>query len=422
MVPETIAIATKGPLDARVHVPGSKSLTARALVAAGLASGRTVLEGALRCEDSEYLSRALVELGIRVERAGDSIRIDGGGGRFPREEADLFLGNAGTAMRFLTAVLAAAGGRYRLDGTDRMRERPIGELVDALRALGATVACRGGFPPVEIGSGGLAGGRVSLAGETSSQFITGLLMAAPLARSPVEIAIAGKAVSRPYLDLTEAVLEAFGIAFEKPAPDVWRIAPCGYRARTYAIEGDASSASYLLGAAAIAGGRVRVDGLGGETRQGDARFLDCIEAMGCRVARGSDHLEAEGPVRRGIEIDAGAIPDVVPTIAAVALFAGGATTIRNVAHLRHKESDRIASVATELSKLGGRVEALADGLRIEPGPLRGATIDPWGDHRIAMSCAIAGLRVPGVSIRDPHVVEKSFPGFFEVLRDLRERP
>ncbi|MBN1418942.1 MAG: 3-phosphoshikimate 1-carboxyvinyltransferase [Planctomycetes bacterium] len=416
-----MSIAPKGALDARVRVPGSKSLTARALVAAGLAAGRSVLDGALRCEDTEHLAGALEALGLRAEFSGEGIRVDGGGGRFPRAEADLSLGNAGTAMRFMTAVLAAAGGRYRLDGTARMRERPIGELVDALRALGANVACHEGFPPVETGPGGLSGGRIRVAGETSSQFVTGLLMAAPLARGPVEIAIAGRGVSRPYLDLTESVLEAFGIAFDKPAPETWCIAPGRYRARTYAIEGDASSASYLLGAAAIAGGRVRVEGLGRDTRQGDARFLDCIEAMGCRVARGADHLEAEGPVARGIEVDAGEIPDVVPTIAAVALFAEGATSIRNVGHLRHKESDRIASVASEMRKLGGRVDELPDGLRIEPGRLRGATIDPWGDHRIAMSCAIAGLRVPGVAIRDPRVVEKSFPDFFDVLRDLEER-
>ncbi len=417
---EYIAVAPAGPVAWRGTVPGSKSLSARALVVASLAEGPSTLPGLLRCEDTEHLARALAGCGIDVTLTDQGGEVRGRGGEFPVRRGDFFVGNAGTAMRFLAAALTVAGGSYTLDGAARMRARPIGDLTAALRALGADIRDTGGFPPVAIGPARLRGGATSIPGDRSSQFASGLLMAAPYSAAGLELEVTGRAVSRPYLDLTLAVMQDFGCWVEVgERPLRFSVRPGRYAGRTLPIEPDASSASYFFAAAAVTGGETTVENLGRGTRQGDAAFVDVLAAMGCSAERTARATTVRGGPLRGVSVDASAFPDVVPTIAAVAIFASGRTEIHGVPHLRIKESDRIASVAAELRKLGAHVEELPDGLAIEGGrPLRGARIDTWDDHRIAMAAAVAGLRVPGVVIAAPAVVDKSFPGFFARWAEL----
>jgi 3-phosphoshikimate 1-carboxyvinyltransferase len=323
-------------------------------------------------------------------------------------------------MRFLTAMVALGHGEYRLDGVARMRERPIGDLVEALDQLGATLECEGAnnCPPVVVRADGLVGGRAIIRGDVSSQFLSGLLMAAPYAHRDIQLAIDGTLVSIPYVEMTLDVMRAFG-ADPAVAPDYSVIAVSSvhrYEGRRYAIEPDASAASYFFAAAAITGGRVTVEGLSRESLQGDVLFCDCLHQMGAKVEYGADSITVEGggPLR-GVDVDMNGISDTVQTLAVAALFAEGPTRIRNVAHIRHKETDRIGATATELRKLGANVTEFDDGLLIEPGPLRGAEIDTYHDHRMAMSFALAGLRTANVVIRDPGCTGKTYPEFF---RDL----
>ena len=423
---DTYAVTPSGPVAWRGTVPGSKSLSARALVAAALAGGESTLSNVLRCDDTRYLAQALTACGLLVsfgEDADGPCTVRGLGGAMPVRRGAFFLGNAGTAMRFLTAVLTLAEGDYELDGAARMRRRPIGALTAALRALGADVVDSDGFPPVTIGAAVLRGGRAEVPGSQSSQFTSALLLAGPYSREGIEVQVTGDVLSRPYLDLTCDVMAAFGCPpAVREDPLIFRVAPGVYQARDWAIEADASSASYFFAAAAVTGGEATVTGIGRRSRQGDLAFLDVLERMGCAVRRGENEITVRGGDLAGVEVDAGAFPDVVPTIAACALFARGATEIRGVPHLRIKESDRIASVAAEFGKLGARIEERADGLRIEGrAPLAGEAIATWDDHRIAMSAAVVGLRVPGVVIRGAGVVSKSFPGFFEAWSRLGRR-
>ncbi len=431
-----------GPVGGKIRLPGSKSITNRALIIAGLARGESSIENALICDDSIYLADALLKLGLVVSRDEPRahFRVHGGGGVFPVKEAEVFLGNAGTSTRFLTAALCIARpgepvGRYVVDGDARMRERPIGDLVKALGQLGASIEAPTGCPPVRIGypSGrqsvatGLDGGSVLISGRTSSQFISAILLAAPLARRDVEVVIEGECVSRPYIEVTIEVMRDFGAHCwtDEGRADgrTSFIVSAGhpYRARDYRVEGDASTASYFMSAAAITEGTARIEGIGKESIQGDARFADLLARMGARVKKGIDAITVTGAPLKGIDADCRDMPDIVPTLAATALFARGRTRITGAAHLRFKESDRIASVATELRKLGGKVRELPDGLEIEEGHLNGGEVATWGDHRIAMAASLVGLRVPGVVIRDPGVVAKSFPEYFEALRDAGAR-
>ena len=418
--PDRIEVHPTGPVNWRGTVPGSKSLSARALLVAALADGTSRLPGLLRCDDTEYLAGALGSLGIEVAFGEHECEVRGKGGVFPRRHGQLFVGNAGTAMRFLAAALTVAEGTYTLDGSERMRARPIGDLTRTLADLGADVADCGGFPPVTIGPRRLRGGAGTIPGSRSSQFISGLLMAAPYSLEGLELEVTGDVVSRPYLDLTLATMQAFGCTVVcREEPLRFSVPRATYRAGRWPIEPDASSASYFFAAAAVTGGEVTVEGLGGATRQGDAAFVDVLAAMGCRVEKSSGATTVRGGPLRGVRIDAAGFPDVVPTIAAVAIFAAGRTEICGVPHLRLKESDRIASVATELGKLGAGVRERDDGLVIEGGrPLHGAVIDTWDDHRIAMAGAVAGLGVSGVVIAAPHVVAKSFPDFFARFAEL----
>ena len=442
-IPKHAHAAVVGPVGASfggtVSLPGSKSLTNRALLVAALAHGTTRLRNALDCDDSLYLMDALRELGVEwtkdegtgVTGSGGVIEMCGAGGAFPAKSGSFFLGNAGTATRFLTAVLAASNGRYVVDGDERMRERPIQDLVTALGKLGARLDCPTGCPPVTIEPGRFAGGSVDISGAISSQFISAVLMAAGLAEERVSVRVVGDLVSRPYLDLTIQVMRDFGarvLVYDKMADGepVFEVdARRGYEApEEYFVEGDASAASYFYAAAAITGTTVRVEGVGRTTQQGDMRCADVLAEMGCRVTKESDAVQVVGAMLRGVDCDCSDMPDVVPTLAVAAVFAKGRTRLRGVPHLRHKESDRIASVASELRKLGVEVRELRDGLEIQgtlgsdDDVLHGGEIDTWGDHRIAMALSVAGLVVPDVVIREPHVVSKSFPGFFQALTSL----
>ncbi len=417
---ETIEIwPVAGPLAASVSPPGSKSLTNRALVLAALAEGRSELRGALDSEDTRVMIDSLGRLGVAIDArdSGTHLIVEGCGGRLPATEADLFVANSGTTIRFLTALAALGNGTYRLDGTARMRERPIQDLLDALAQLGgdARSETNNGCPPVVVHGSGLRAGKAKLRGDLSSQFLSALLMAAPYAAAPVELEIDGPLVSQPYIRMTLAVMREFGVDVSPSDLTRFRIPRGVYRGRTYNIEPDASAASYFFAAAAIAGGRVTVEGLARDSLQGDVAFCDCLERMGCDVSYSSDRIAVTGGKLHGIDVDMNAISDTVQTLAAVALFAEDPTTIRGVAHIRHKETDRIGDLATELRKFGAEVDELPDGLRIVPHALRGARVATYCDHRMAMSLALVGLRVPSVVIEDPRCTEKTYPNFF---RDL----
>jgi 3-phosphoshikimate 1-carboxyvinyltransferase len=336
----------------------------------------------------------------------------------PTEEADLFVGNSGTTVRFLTAAVALGQGRYRLDGVPRMRERPIQDLLDALQQLGVNAysECGNGCPPIVVQTTGMKGGRVRVKGNVSSQFLSALLMAAPFADGDTEIEVEGELVSEPYIAMTFGMMRDFGLKFKVRGPGDYHIFGDQYLGiPEYTIEPDASAASYFWAAAAVTGGRVTVAGLTRTSLQGDVRFGDVLAQMGCRVEECEAGITVHGGKLRGVDVDMNDISDTVMTLGAVACFAEGPTTIRNVAHIRHKETDRIAALATELRKLGADVEERADGLTITPRALKGCAVDTYNDHRMAMSLALVGLKVPGVVIRNPGCVAKTYPGFWQDL-------
>lgn len=421
-MPDSIAIQTTGPIRATVCPPGSKSITNRALVCAALADGDSTLSGALDSEDTRVMIEALGKLGIEVrhDTIGQTIRVHGCDGHPPVSQADLYVANSGTTMRFLSAMVCLGDGTYRLDGAPRMRQRPLEDLLDALRQLGANVLSEldNGCPPVVVQAAGLKGGRTSVAGEISSQYLSGLLLAAPYARQAVELVPRGRFVSQPYIEMTLAVMADFGVEVRKLYDGGFAIPVSSrYRGRAYEIEPDASAASYFFAAAAIAGGQVTVEGLSKNSIQGDIAFCDCLQKMGCTVDYREHSITVAGGRLQGIDIDMNGISDTVQTLAAVALFAEGPTTITGVAHIRHKETDRLGALAEELRKFGAEVEVLDDGLRITPRELHAARIATYDDHRMAMSMSLVGLRVPGVVILDPACTAKTYPLFF---RDLEK--
>ena len=396
-----------GPLsraEGTVRLPGSKSISNRVLLLAALAEAPTEIRGLLEADDTRVMRAAL-------ERLGTPIRA---------KQAELFLGNAGTAFRPLTAVLAMLGGEYRLSGVARMHERPIGDLVAALRALGARIDYLGreGYPPLAIHPGRIAPGQTTrVRGDVSSQYLSALLMALPLAGGGA-IEVEGELISRPYVEITLALMRRFGVEVGREGWRRFSVPGGPYRSPgAIAVEGDASSASYFLAAGAIAGGPVRVQGVGRSSIQGDVRFCEVLEAMGARVAMGEDWIEASGRAPlRAFDLDLNHIPDAAMTAAAMALFADGPCTVRNIASWRVKETDRIAALATELGKLGAGVEAGADFLKVVPRPLRsGVAVDTYDDHRMAMSLSLAALGGVQVTINDPECVGKTFPEYFEAF-------
>jgi 3-phosphoshikimate 1-carboxyvinyltransferase len=419
------------PLSASVRVPGSKSITNRGLILAALSSRWTefTLQGALRSEDTEVMVDCLGRLGFDVQTSWPTVRVlkNTSGRIIPADFADLFVANSGTTVRFLAAMLALGEGTYRLDGVPRMRERPIRDLLDALNQLGAEARSDTGTgcPPVTIAANGWAAGEVFVKAGVSSQYLSGLMLAAPFAGHPTRIRIDGPVVSEPYIDMTYQMLrQSWYVRIERTA-DGFTIEPFGAGtpfSPTYVVEPDASSASYFFGAAAILGGRVVLGWHAPTCTQGDLKFAEALDRMGCRAQWCIDgyivERAADRPLR-GIDVDMNAISDTVMTLGAVACFAEGPTRIRNVAHIRHKETDRIAALATELRRLGAEVEEFADGLTITPRPLHGAEVETYNDHRMAMSLALVGLKLPGVVIKNPGCVAKTYPGFWQDLERMQ---
>jgi len=415
-----VEIPNRERIDAEVFIPGSKSITNRALVIGALADGATRLTNWLRCEDTAVMIECLEKLGFTVTPGEKGLEIAGRAGKIPLNRAELRTANSGTTMRFLTGLVSLGRGEYTMDGSPRMRQRPIGDLLEGLQSLGVEAFSRNGdgCPPVTVRAAGLKGGECELSGEISSQFLTALLLIAPYAEEAATIKIRGELVSRPYVDMTLRMMADFGAGVEEKINGVFTISPRTYRGREYAIEGDASSASYFLAAAAITGGRMKILNVGMKSIQGDAGFARLLERMGAKVQTGPDWTEVSGQLVRGIKTDLNDMPDMVPTLAAAALFTPGRTVINNVANLRHKECDRLSAMATELKKIGARAEELPDGLIVEGGDLHGAEIETYNDHRIAMAFALAGLRIPGIKIRDPGCVAKTFPDFFDAFLAL----
>ncbi|GIX03108.1 MAG: 3-phosphoshikimate 1-carboxyvinyltransferase [Planctomycetaceae bacterium] len=410
------------PISGTIRPPGSKSLTNRALVLAALAEGTTQLTGVLHSRDTEVMLDSLQRLGFSITpgETATTLYVTGQGGRIPASQAELYLENSGTSIRFLTALCALGHGRYRLDGNARMRERPIRELIDALRPLGVQARDEygNGCPPVLVESQGMTGGMTTLLAHRSSQFLSALLMAAPAAKQSVTIRLQGEVVSEPYIDMTLGVMARFGVTVDHSETGVFRIQPQRYRAGKYEIEPDASAASYFLAAAAITGGEVTIQGLSQYALQGDVRFVEVLEQMGCRAHWHAGGVTLTAGTLRGIDVDMNAISDTAPTLAAVAVFADGPTRIHHVGHMRLKETDRITALATELRRLGVQVDEFADGLLIHPTPPHAATIHTYDDHRMAMSFALVGLRVPGIVICDPECTAKTYPEFFADLDRL----
>jgi 3-phosphoshikimate 1-carboxyvinyltransferase len=419
-----------------VALPGSKSISNRTLLLAALSAGDTRVRGLLDADDVDRMKDALRALGVRVDGpdAAGEVIVRGTGGTIPSDRASLNLGNAGTAFRPLTAVLALANGRYELAGAPRMHERPIGDLVDALRALGADVRYleAEGFPPLAIGPGPAAGAaipaRVAVRGDVSSQYLSALLMALPLltarAGHDLDVDIEGELISRPYVAITTNLMARFGVAVASSGGRCFSVPASARYASpgTIDVEGDASSASYFLAAGAIGGGPVRVTGVGRDSIQGDVGFADALARMGAVVRSGNDWLEAAaGAALRGTTFDCTAIPDAAMTLAVVALFARGATTLTGIASWRVKETDRIAAMAAELVKLGARVETGADRLTVHPpARLAAATIDTYDDHRMAMCFSLASLAGVAVRINDPDCVRKTYPGYWSAFRSIVE--
>jgi 3-phosphoshikimate 1-carboxyvinyltransferase len=412
-----------GPIRALPALPGSKSLTNRALVIAALADGQSTLRGALDSDDTRAMVASLQRLGFSVswDRAASTIRVAGRGGEIPAEQADLFGGNAGTAVRFLTSLVALGRGRFRIDGDARMRERPIEDLLDALRALGVvTRSERGnGCPPVVVEATGIEGGAATVAGEVSSQFTSGLLLVAPYARRDVRLDVPGTLVSAPFVDMTLGLMRRFGVASTRHGNSIGVAAGQRYAGHDVTIEPDATAASYFFAAAALLGGEVTVIGLGPDSLQGDLRFLDVPAAMGAEVRFEPERVTVRGGELRGFDEDFTAISDAFLTAAVLAPFASSPSRIRGIAHTRRQETDRVAAVARELKRLGARVEESAGELEIGPSAIHGGTVETYGDHRMAMSFALIGLKVPGIRILDPRCVDKTFPEFFERLESLR---
>jgi len=411
-----------------VRLPGSKSISNRVLLLASLAGGETEVTGLLDAEDTRVMREALRRLGVTLTEHAGGIKVRGAGGAFAEKKADLFLGNAGTALRPLAAALAFSNGEYYVSGVPRMHERPIGDLVNALRSIGARIDYRGteGFPPLAIHPAPLkVAAPVRVRGEVSSQFLTALLMALPLGGKaggkPATIEVQGDLISKPYVEITLNVMRRFGVPVERTGWARFAVPAAKYSSPgAIFVEGDASSASYFLAAGALGGGPVRVEGVGSGSIQGDVRFTEVLENMGAKVRMGEGWIECSGRGKlRAIDMDLNHIPDAAMTAAVLALFADGTSTLRNIASWRVKETDRLAAMAAELSKVGATVEQGADYLRVTPGKLHPAEIDTYDDHRMAMSFALVAIGGVPVKVKDPQCVAKTFPDYFAQLEKIR---
>jgi 3-phosphoshikimate 1-carboxyvinyltransferase len=436
--PPSVEIVPGGPVIGSIRPPGSKSLTNRALVCAAFASGPSVLRGALRSEDTEVMIDSLRQIGIDVEISdgGRTLSVDPSSRLVSdnRQPTEMFIANSGTTIRFLTAALSAAGGHYRLSGVPRMHERPIGDLTNAIaEVIDGTITPQSSnqCPPVLIHSGGWRSNQLQVGGNVSSQYLSGLMMAAPIAAAhhpttQVRISVVGELVSWPYVDMTAKLMQSFGSQVEVTDTDdqiVVQVSGDNYHGLDYSIEPDASAASYFWAAAAITGGRVTVQGLSRNAMQGDVGFVDVLQQMGCEVQHDEDSITVVGKPLIGVDVDMNAISDTVQTLSVVALFASGPTRVRGVAHNRFKETDRIGDLATELRNLGAVVDEHEDGMTITPAvTYNQATLKTYHDHRMAMSLSLAGLKIAGVRILDPSCTSKTYPEYFADLEALIGRP
>ena len=411
-----------GPVSGEIRPPGSKSITNRALICAAIATGSSTLRHVLDCDDTQVMVTALQTLGLSIDWRKDSntLTIEGCGGQVPVPTANLYIANSGTTVRFLTSILASMQGNFTLDGVPRMQQRPINDLVQALNELGADVQCApNGCPPVTINANGFSQTTSHIAGNISSQFLSGLILAIGNSPQDIELHLTGTLVSKPYIQMTIDVLSAFGRIVTRDTNGVYLSRGGQSISGTeFDIEPDASAASYFFAAAAVTGGDVTVKGLSKDSIQGDIGFCDCLAQMGCTIEYGVDFIRVQGSALTGIDIDMNAISDTVLTLAVVSLFADGPTTIRNVRHIRDKETDRITDLARELRRLGATVDEFDDGMTITPRKHHGAIIETYDDHRMAMSFAVAGLRIPNVAIIDPECCNKTYPTFFRDLMAL----
>ncbi len=416
------SIRTVKTLNAEVRVPPSKSYTNRALIVAALADGITILSNTSCSDDSKYLVEALRQFGIGITQQDNLIQVEGTSGNLIAPQQEVYVGNAGTAMRFLATFACLANGETTLNGDEAMQKRPIKDLLDALTMAGIKTSSNNGCPPIKIYGGNFKGGLIHLVANISSQFVSSILLSAPYAKYPVTLTIKNKLSSTPYVDMSLHVMRSFGGEIEVIEPyAAYSISNTErYIAEPFHIEADASAITYFAAAAAITGGKVSVPDVSLDSLQGDIRFLSVLEEMGCKISKQENVVTIQGNGLRGIEVDMNDIPDCVPTLAVVAAFAEGETTISNVAHLQYKESNRLNAIAAQLSKLGAKVKVLEDGLLIRPQPLHGVVIETYNDHRIAMSFAIAGLKVPGIEILNPMCVTKSFPNFWDEFKKLEE--
>ncbi|MGE0086788.1 MAG: 3-phosphoshikimate 1-carboxyvinyltransferase [Desulfococcaceae bacterium] len=414
-------IRTQNHIQAEITVPGSKSYTHRTFIAAALSDGMCTVSNALRSEDTLLTLDALKSFGVRVEDRNGQFVIYGRSGNLIASP-EIYLANSGTSVRLLTAVAALAKGTTVLTGSERMKERPIGDLLEAMLQAGISARSvnSNGCPPVEIQGGNVKGGNVQIRCGVSSQYLSGLLLMAPCTKQGMEIQVVEGPVSKPYIDLTVDIMKRFQISVERQGYERFSVpGNQSYRSGSFTVEGDGSNAGYFWAAAAVTAGTVKVKGISGDSRQGDVRLCECFEQMGCRVLREADGITVTGGKLRGIEKDMGNMPDVVPTLAVVAAFAQGTTVISNVAHLKAKECDRLLAVAAELSKMGADITATEDSLIIRGGKtMHGAEIETYNDHRMAMCMAVAGLKVPDVRILNENCVEKSFPDFWSVFAEL----
>ncbi|MBW2019372.1 MAG: 3-phosphoshikimate 1-carboxyvinyltransferase [Deltaproteobacteria bacterium] len=410
-------------INAVIRVPGSKSYTQRALITSALASGRSIIKGALISEDTEHLIEALRLLGATIGQERHDLIVEGTGGKLATPPSALYLGNNGTGLRFLTSTVSLGHGTFILDGNSRMRQRPIQPLVDALNQMGVKARCieENGCPPVKVRAKGLPGGKTGLTRGLSSQYVSSLLLAAPYAEKDTEIEICTPFPSWPYIRLTINVMAHFGVKVSVFEDRLFYIkAPQAYQPREYVIEGDLSSATYFMAAAAILGRTIRISNINPGSLQGDLRFLEILETMGCKVSTSGEGIQITGPLsnHEDLSFDLNDVPDMVPALAVLSAFRKGKTILKNILHLRVKESDRVAALSCELKKIGAKVEEKADEMIVQGMATHGAEIECYSDHRIAMSFAIAGLALEGISIKDPGCVKKSFPDFWETLESL----
>ncbi len=412
LLPKTFAV---------IDVPGSKSYTHRMLIAAALSDGICRIKNPLISDDTGFTADALKRMGIVIEPDNGNLMVEGTGGKLAPAFSPIYIGNSGTTMRLMTAVAAMGNGDYRLQGTPRMHRRPISDLIDSLNRLGVNARCvnNDGCPPVEVTGNRIVGGEVDVNCGVSSQFLTALLLIAPCTQNGLSICVSEGPVSKPYIDMTVEIMKRMGVGVERSGYENFHV-PGGqsYRSGEYTVETDASNAGYFWAAAAITGSTVKVLNINSGSKQGDLRLTECLKRMGCFVEEDEEGISVTGNKLVGIETDMGDIPDMVPTLAVVAAFATGKTVIKNVSHLKAKECDRLAAVYNELKKMGINVRIESDALFIDGGTPRGATIETYDDHRIAMAFAVAGLAAPGITIANPSCVQKSFPGFWDAFDQL----